>query len=248
MKKYTAIIAVTAAIIITGRPNAFGQTNQIVEIPKYPWESTLTAGLTLTEGNSDTLLTSVALKTHKKTPENEFMFGADGTYGKDNGVENNNSLHGVAQYNHLFSERFFGYVIAEGLHDGIADLNYRITVGPGAGYYLLKETNTTLAVEAGVSMVTEELGTNTTTYGSLRLAERFEHKFSDSARVWEKAELLPQVNKLQNFLVNAEVGAEAALSKNFSLSVVLQDNFVDQPAAGRKNNDMKLISGITYKF
>jgi hypothetical protein len=53
---------------------------------------------------------------------------------------------------------------------------------------------------------------------------------------------------LANFLVNAEVGAEASLTKTLSLRVTLQDNFVNQPAPGRKDNDVKLISGVVYKF
>jgi putative salt-induced outer membrane protein YdiY len=61
-------------------------------------------------------------------------------------------------------------------------------------------------------------------------------------------EFLPQVNKPDNFLVNAEIGAEAALTKTFSLQAVLQDNFVNQPAPGRKDNDVKLISSLVYKF
>jgi putative salt-induced outer membrane protein YdiY len=87
-----------------------------------------------------------------------------------------------------------------------------------------------------------------TTYTSLRLAERFEHKFNDNARVWQKVEFLPQVNKPDNFLINAEIGLEASISKKLSLQVALQDNFVNQPAPGRKDNDIKLISGLAYKF
>jgi hypothetical protein len=86
------------------------------------------------------------------------------------------------------------------------------------------------------------------TYATLRLAERFEHKLDNGARIWEKVEFLPQANKLQNFLVNAEVGAEASLTKTFSIQVTLQDNFINQPAPGRKDNDVKIISGLVYKF
>jgi hypothetical protein len=56
------------------------------------------------------------------------------------------------------------------------------------------------------------------------------------------------VNKLRNFLINAEVGAEASLTKTFSLQVTLQDSFINQPAPGYKSNDVKLISGLVYKF
>ena len=219
-----------------------------VSTNKPAWESSISAGLSLTKGNSDTLLTTVAYKTRKKTRENEFTFGADGSYGENNSVKNNETLHGVGQFNHLFSNRFYGYLNAEGLHDGIADLQYRFTFSPGAGYYFLKETSTTLAGEAGPGLIFQRLGDVDTTYATLRLAERFEHKLDNGARVWEKAELLPQVNKLGNFLVNAEIGAEAALTKTLSLRVTLQDSFINQPAPGRKSNDVKLISSVVYKF
>ena len=249
----TNVVTVTVTNIVTvtnvlAKTDAAAATNPMVQPPRYPWENSLSLGFTLTEGNSDTLLTTAAFKTRKKTPANEFMFGVDGAYGESDSVKNNESLHGISQYNHLFNERLYGYLNAEGLHDGIADLQYRFTVGPGAGYYFLKETNTTLAGEFGPSLITQRLGGEDTTYASLRLAERYEHKLGDNARIWEKAEILPQVNKLQNFLVNAEIGAEASLTKTLSLRATVVDNFVNQPAADRRKNDVKIISGLVYRF
>jgi putative salt-induced outer membrane protein YdiY len=238
------------ALIAMAAVGNTGDAAQATAVPinKSAWESSISAGLSLTKGNSDTLLTTVAFKARKKTAENEFMFGADGSYGENDSVRNNETLHGVGQYNHLFSDRFYGFLNLEGLHDGIADLDYRFTLSPGAGYYFLKETNTTLAIEAGPGLIVQQLGGVNTAYATLRLAERFEHKLNSGARVWEKVEFLPQVNKLHNFLVNAEVGAEASLTKTFSIQVTLQDNFIKQPAPGRKDNDVKLISGLVYKF
>jgi putative salt-induced outer membrane protein YdiY len=248
MKQRIIIMAIAAAIFAANQPDALGQTNPVAQTPKYPWESSAAVGLTLTKGNSDTILTTANVQTQKKTPQNEYMFGMDAAYGKNDSVKNNETLHGVGQYNHLFNERFYGFFNLEGLHDDMADLQYRITLSPGAGYYFIKETNTTLAGEVGPGLVFQRLGGVDTTYAILRLAERFEHKFNDNARVWQKVEFLPQVNKLDNFLINAEIGAEAALTKTFSLRVTLQDNFVNQPAPGRKDNDVKLISGVVYKF
>ncbi len=238
------------ALAILARASSPGETPQtaVAATNQPAWESSIELGLTLTRGNSDTLLTAAAFKTHIKTPANEFMFGLDGAYGESDSVKNNETLHGAVQYNHLFGKHFYGYLNSEGLHDGIADLQYRFTVGPGAGYYFIRSTNTTLAVEAGPGVIIQRLGGVDTTYASLRLADRFERKFDGGARIWERAEILPQVNKFENYLVNAEIGAEALLTKTVSLRVTAQDNFVHQPAPGRKNNDVKLISGLVYRF
>ena len=56
---------------------------------------------------------------------------------------------GFAQYNRLFTERVFGYLRLDGLHDAIADIEYRFTFSPGVGYYFIKNAQTTLSGEAG---------------------------------------------------------------------------------------------------
>jgi putative salt-induced outer membrane protein YdiY len=224
-------------------------TNQVVVTNKPAWESSLGVGFTLTRGNSDTLLATANIQTHRKTLEDEISLGADGAYGENDSVQNVNSAHTFGQYNHLFSDRFYGYLRADALHDEIADLQYRITLSPGAGYYFLRQTNTSLAGEFGPAMVFERLGDDDNNYVTLRLAERFEHKFTENnARVWESVEFLPQVNDFNNFVVNAEVGLEAAVYKKISLQAYLQDNFVNEPAPGRQQNDLRIVSGLKYKF
>jgi len=61
-------------------------------------------------------------------------------------------------------------------------------------------------------------------------------------------EFLPQVDKFKNYLLNAELGAEAALTKKLSLRSYIQDNYVNIPAQGHLKNDVKLIAALGYKF
>src|ERR1035441_8152191 len=157
MKKNILIAGILAVLAVSVRAEDTPKS-VMISTNQPAWESSISAGLSLTKGNSDTLLTTAAFKTRRKTAENEFTFGADGSYGENDSVKNNETLHGVGQFNHLFSERFYGFLNLEGLHDGIADLEYRFTFSPGAGYYLLKETNTTLAVEAGPGFIVQQLG------------------------------------------------------------------------------------------
>lgn len=215
---------------------------------KYPWVSSVSAGLTLTRGNSHTLLYSGAIATDKKTPDNEFSLGASGAYGSQNSIQNVNNYSGFGQWNHLFTERFYGYARADALRDVIADLDYRFNIGPGVGYYLIKQTNTFLAVETGAGYQDEHLGGEYNSFATARLAERFEHKFSDRARLWQKAEFLPQVDKLANYAINFEVGMEASITKTLSLKTCLDDNYQSEPAAKHYRNDIKLVSGLSYKF
>jgi putative salt-induced outer membrane protein YdiY len=251
MKKLITIIVAAAGITAASAETSTNSIAAGVAAPeiKYPWKSSITAGLSLTSGNSDSELATLKFVSDKKTPADEYSLDADGAYGKANGVQNNDSVHGFGQWNHLFSERMFGYLRLEGLHDDIADLRYRATLTGGVGYYFIKDKQTTLAGEVGPGVVVQRVGDSDNTFGTLRLAERFEHKFTgNNARVWQSVEILPQVNKVSDFLVNAEIGAEASIAKNLSLQVCLDDSYNSEPAGGYKRNDIKLVSGVTYKF
>jgi len=103
--------------------------------------------------------------------------------------------------------------------------------------------------------VTIGTGTNAVTtpgashsYMTLRLAERFDQKISNTAKFFQSLEFLPQVNKWDNYIVNFEAGVESAMSKKLSLTVVADDTYHSQPAPHRLKNDFKLIAGVKYKF
>jgi putative salt-induced outer membrane protein len=216
--------------------------------PKTAFVSSIAAGLTLTKGNSDTVVGTLNYLSEKKWDENELRFGADASYGETDDVKNNESLHGFGQFNRLVTPRFYGYARLDGLHDAIADVEYRFTFGPGAGYYLIKNDTTLLSVEGGPSIVTEKQGPDERTYFTVRIAERLEHKFNDRFRVWQSIEFLPQVDRFGNFIVNGEVGVETDLTKTFSLRVFALDTYDNEPAPGRKKNDVKLVTAVAYKF
>jgi putative salt-induced outer membrane protein YdiY len=229
------------------------------------WETSAAVGATLTKGNSDTFLGTLSINSVRKAPRDEVLLGASATYGttekettttfpsgvtltRDESETTTANASAFGQYNHLYSDRFYAGVRLDLLHDAIADVKYRGTLSPLAGYYLIKDERTRLAVEAGPSLVVEKVGDEKDEYLALRLAERFEHKLNDRAKVWQSLEFLPQVDDFENYIINAEVGAEAALTTKLSLRAVLQDTYDNVPAEGRKKNDLKFITSLVYKF
>lgn len=86
----------------------------------------------------------------------------------------------------------------DALHDAIADVEYRVTLSPGLGYYFIKNPKTTFSGEFGPALIMEKQGRDSREYLSLRIAERSEHKLNDRVRLWQSVEFLPQVDKLDN--------------------------------------------------
>jgi putative salt-induced outer membrane protein YdiY len=212
------------------------------------WLSSITLGATMERGNENMVLASGKLQMKRRSDSNEVSVGLDGMYGEDNSVKNSETLHGFGQVNHFFTQRFYGFVRLDGLYDGMQDLDYRFTASPGVGYYLLRQTNFALAVEAGPSMVTQRQAAEDEIYCGARLAVRTEYKLNAITRFWQTTELISQVDEPDNTFFNVEVGVEATFAKNLGLQIYLQDDYDNQAAEGYKNNDVHLVSGVSYKF
>jgi putative salt-induced outer membrane protein YdiY len=222
---------------------------QVAPPPEPPkWETSAAAGFTLTDGNSDSILFTGDIRTERKWSQDELRLRAEGAYGENEDVKNNELARGTAQWDHLFTERFYGFLRFEALHDAIADVEYRLTLTAGPGYYFIKNDRMLLSAEAGPGFIQEKLGSGEDSYMTLRAAERFQYKISDHARVFQSLEYLPQVDDFDNYLLNFEAGVEADITKQVALRVTFQDTYDNQPAEGRERNDIKLISSIVWKF
>jgi putative salt-induced outer membrane protein len=249
MKKYNYIhstLALTGVITCSAQDTGEPVSTPPPEKPK--WTRSAALGATLTGGNSDTVLITGNVNATRKWDQHEILLGADAAYGEVENQKNADSVHGMAQYNRLFSERLYGYARLDALHDAIADVDYRFTFGPGAGYYFIKNATTSLSGELGPSFVYEKVGAEDHGYFALRIGEKFEHKLSDRARIWQSFEILPQVDNFENFIANAEIGVESKLTTDLSLRVFVQDTYDNEPAPGRKKNDVKLVSALAYTF
>lgn len=229
-------------------PQAADDSGAGAPAPKPKWETTAGLGVSVTDGNSDTLLFTANVAALRKWNRNEFMAGVDGGYGENDGTQNVGFVKGYGQYNYMVTDRWFGFVRAEALHDSIADIRYRIPVSIGAGYYFIKSDRTTLSAEVGPGYVMEKVGDDTRDYATIRFGQKFTHKFSDRARLWQSFEYQPKVTEWSNYFLTGEVGVEADITRQMALRVVLQDWYVSEAAPGRENNDLKLVAGIQYKF
>jgi putative salt-induced outer membrane protein len=212
------------------------------------WESSAGLGFTLSTGNSDTLLGTADFNGTKKWDAYEWIVGANLTYGENDGKKNADSQRLLTQLNWLVSARSFAYGRVEVSRDTVADLDYRVPISVGLGHYFIKEKDTFLSAEVGPGFVIEKKGGKSDSYMTLRAAERFEHKFNENVKLWQSLEYTPQVDDFDNFQVIAEIGIDAKLSKSLSLRTYVQDTYVNKPAAGRKDNDAKLVTALAYKF
>lgn len=224
------------------------------------WKTTATLGAVITRGNSETLSVSGGINTAKKWEQNELAFGAGFTYGEVEDSVTASVVNGFGQYNRLFSERLFGFGRVDALHDDIADIKYRVGLSAGLGYYLIKTEKVTLSAEVGPGYVMEEIGAyrpvgegcerywDKRDYAVIRFGEKFTWQMTKNARIWQSLDYQPRLDDWSDYMINAEAGIATKISEHFDLRLVAQDTYRSVPAAGRDENDFKLLGAIGYTF
>ena len=233
--------------------------------PKDGWTTALNAGLTMTDGNSETMAANVGLTTEGvKDGLGSVIAGADFNYGEstvsstatdpatgesvvteteETTVENAKAFANVKK---TLSPMMFAYLDGSVLYDDVALIDYRATLGPGLGFYLLKNDKRQLSLEAGPSYVWEKVDGASNDYLALRFAERYSCQATKTAKLVQSLEYVPEAEDFDNYLLAGEIGVEAALNDHLSLRVVLQDKYDSTPAPGAERNDLSLIAGLGF--
>lgn len=216
------------------------------------WDKSIAAGFNLTSGNTETTLLNLAFAAKKEDSDgNIFDSSAAFNYGTDDNARGPNSddvtrndVRGFARYDHLLSDNWYLGFGTSFLNDDLADIDYRVTVDPSPGVYLLKNDDYKFRVEAGPSYLFERVGGETDNYFAPRIAERFDWIISCTSKLYEKAEVLFDINDSDNYIVNAEAGVEAALSTDLALVFAVRNVYDNQPALDREKNDLQTITSI----
>lgn len=216
-------------------------------------ETSFNAGLTLTDGNSDTLRANAGILFEAEQPSlGSVRAGIEGNYGetktegsRETDVEN---LKAFLTTRKTLTERTYAAINTSALYDDQALIDYRFIGGPGLGALLYKNERSELSVEAGPAYLWEKVDEQTDDYLVLRFAQRLDISISETARFWQQVEYVPQAEDFDAYLLNSEIGLTADLAPRLSLRVVLQSSYDSQPAADKERHDLTLISGLSFRL
>ncbi len=217
------------------------------------FESSLAMGVTMTDGNSETLQANASLLAKGERADlGSYRAGLEGNYGEsvvnDERERTVQNARALANARKKLTSRAFAVLDGTALHDDVALVDYRLTLGPGLGLYLVKTKETALSLETGPAQVWEKVASETDEYITWRVANRFEQSVGPTAKLWQSAEYLVKADDGADYLVTAEVGAEAAMNSRMNLRVVLQEKHDSTPAPGLERNDVTLIAGFSLSL
>lgn len=248
-------MVLAAAVAARAQDDARGAASKIAaaptaadKVPVKAKENSIAVGVTATDGNSDTLLGTASALHDRKRDAYTLRLGLDFAYGEDNDEKTTDNLKGVAEYRRLLGERAYLFGNLTALYDDIADIDYRAVLSAGPGYFLMKDANVLLGVEFGPAYVREEVGGEENDDVALRFGERYDRQLSATAKCWQAVEYLPIADDFDDYLLNSEIGVEAAINSSASLRLVVKNAYDSTPAVDREKSDTTVIGAIAYQL
>ena len=205
------------------------------------------AGVTYKDGNTDKTLYTVDLKGDRFAEKSDLISSLHGEYGETEGAQTEGQLRAQSNYRYKFaSENFYGGVFAEGYHDALKDVNYRVKLGPNVGYYFINSDAMKFDTSFGVNGVYESNSADSEGTAEWRIAGNYTWTVSKTASCYANAEYSASVEDSEDGLGLLVVGAKSAMSEKLSLYVELCEEYDNVPAAGTERTDTTIIAGLSF--
>lgn len=216
------------------------------------WLIDLSAGYSLSRGNSDTadfLARAAVIKKIQDTwqliGKGEYSWGEvkDDDTGKYEKTADRGLLNG--QINLFVIENGFLYGRSEISYDKIKKLDRRLENGIGAGYDIYRKADTFAAMEAGGAYIDSKYEDNQHDHGIfLRLAQNGALVINERVTLLESIEYKPKFEDFKDYLLNAEAALRVVLFSQLYFILSLSDRYDNSPASGTKRNDLSVISSL----
>ena len=241
-------IARSVSVLILGAQFASAQPPPAE--PKI-WTVTASAGLALTNGNSDTSTINAAYGlTYDPQTRNIFKSEALFLRGETEGELSANRLLFNVRDEYKLNARAFVFGQNQYLRDEFKSIDYLIAPNGGIGYRLIDTTPTKLVVDGGFGIVWEKNpGFDVDASPALTTGEKFSHILTATTTITQSFTGLWKTEDFEDALFTFGAGVAVAISSRTQLKVEYLDTFKNKPPTQDiQKNDVALLMAFAYKI
>jgi putative salt-induced outer membrane protein YdiY len=221
------------------------------EPPPPPLTGSLSAGLSITSGNTDTSAFNLAFNL-VYDPKTHGVFKADAFYLRSttNGEATSDKAAASLRYEYGLTDRIYAFGQLGYQRDQFKNVVYLFTPMAGGGYYFIKQKNLELSADASVGGAFEkDSGYDPSNSGAFSLSQGFLWRISPHATFTEKASGLWRMNRLTDAFYHFEMGVAASITKSSELKITYLVDVKNEPNPDTlKKTDTALIAAFVFKF
>ncbi len=212
------------------------------------WTAEAALGLSLAQGNSDTLNLTFTTDTAHRGERGEFFLNTAYTYAENSNVTSIDALRVSTKYNRFIDGDWYAGANLGFFRDPLADIEYRVTPGAHLGRYLVRSDDTTLSIEAGPGVTFENAGKGRDEYASATASQRLAHNLTRHLRLNQAVIYQVELGEPENFTVLATGSVDLRINDRLSWRNAASWHFDNRPAPGKERRDTTLTSGLAYRF
>ncbi|MGE3275043.1 MAG: YdiY family protein [Vicinamibacterales bacterium] len=224
---------------------------QDADEPPPGWTGSLSVGIALTSGNTDTSTFNAAYELEHDAG-GRTTFKSTGLHirgSKDGDLTVDKTALGVrADYRLVDGLSAFGQT--NYLRDRFKEIENLIAPTVGLSYEVAKTERVEFSVDSSVGLVFEQnTGRLTRTDGAVAAGEKLELQVTETARVTHSVSSLWKVADFGDALYTLTAGIAASVTENSELKAELQDSYKTRPPTlGLVKNDVSILLSFVYKF
>jgi len=215
----------------------------------YDWEVLLDYGLSVSDGNTDSLNSRLA-------GEGMFKHGDHRHIGRvtqireelDSTTTKDQTLISYT-YNFMFHDPWFFAANAQVERDPIRELERRLTANAGVGRDIWNDPHRLLNVQIGAGFLNEEIGLVTETSSVAAWFLRFRHEFfSDDFELFHNHSIFETLEGRDNTIVKTTTGFRYEISDLLYMNVSIDWDHESRPAGTAENTDKTFVIGAGLEF
>ncbi|HMP15459.1 MAG TPA: DUF481 domain-containing protein [Gemmatales bacterium] len=215
-----------------------------------PWTGAMEFGINGANGNSDNFNLRYGIGLRRRTEDQIFTFDTQYNLASLNDIRTQNRLFSIARDEWYFRNSPWGlFVDATFEYDEFRAFDIRVASHAGTTYKFLDNQQTLLKGRAGAGASREFGGPNNDWIPELLFGLDFEHRFSDTTKLFSTVDYLPNLNDFSDYRIQFQAGFVTMLSKEYNIALKLgvQDLY-DSTPEGRLANDLFYFVALMWKF
>ncbi|MBZ5560497.1 MAG: DUF481 domain-containing protein [Acidobacteriia bacterium] len=246
--RFLTLLAVAGAVCLSTA--AAAQTPAPPPDPPTDWTGSIGAGLSLTQGNNNTVNFSAAFDSvYDPKHGNVAKFTALFLRGKKDGELVVDRTSFGARDERTMSPRTFAFGQVDFLKDTFKQIDSLVSPNAGFGYKVVDSEATKFLVDAGAGAAWEKNpGIDTKVYGAITLDEKLTRQLTPTTTLKHAVSSLLKGNEPADGLYTVSLGLGVKINARMQLSIDLLDSFKNRPPDAAKRNDVALITSIAAKY
>ena len=224
--------------------------------PKPKWSGDISAGFTVTSGNTETENISASANLRKRTEQDRTQLSADYAKGRqkdpDTGEKETTEewWRTKAKYDYFLTKKLYGYLDGRYESDAIAELDRRVIVGTGCGYQWIESEDMNFSFEIGIASLYEKFENQNDSNSELaaQVGYNFDYKLNQKLKFIHDLTYYPSVEDFSDYFLTSTSEIRAHLTEMMFANFKVIFGHDSTPAVGAHKTDTKYILGIGYSF